>query len=248
MQEQEQLMNQALKQEWFRDRPELKTVFEEFIKIPPKIDLNKKLLDTQSELQNIHSEIQTQQLDNIPETVKKPQNPKPSISSTTNQHVPSSSSSDNLIKENVLPPRNKKNDPQKRKKQATSKSKEEHKKKKLEKEPEKPVVRDLCKFFLTGHCYKGDSCPFLHDKKLFPCKFFHLYNNCKKGELCEYSHQVPLSEEYRQLLINTEKKKENLKIRSPQLWFNHSQHCHSLRQLSLWTIPQVLVMILLVEE
>ena len=73
-------------------------------------------------------------------------------------------------------------------------------------EPREPPVKDFCKFFLHGNCYKGDSCPFSHDKKGFPCKFFHLYNSCKNGENCEFSHQTPLSDAYKQLLMNTEKK------------------------------------------
>ncbi|KAF0977484.1 hypothetical protein FDP41_003476 [Naegleria fowleri] len=250
MQTQQDVMNQALEQDWFRDRPELKAIFEEFIKIPPKIDLNKpsKILNDELKIQpNAENQTGEQLERNIPEISqtaiqnedhsliisnqrqheishnKKQNKPKirnkkkvkklqkQSISSDgmdniTNQSI---SVSDNTAKVDTLQPRSKKKDIQKRKKQS-SKSNEEQKtkKKKIEKEPEKPVVRDLCKFFLSGHCYKGDLCPFLHDKKLFPCKFYHLYNSCKKGELCEYSHQTPLSEEYRQLLINTEKKKE----------------------------------------
>jgi len=58
-------------------------------------------------------------------------------------------------------------------------------------------VKDLCKFYVQGACDKGDSCIFMH--KEFPCKFFHTGATCFDGENCKFSHE-PLTEETSQIL------------------------------------------------
>ena len=87
--------------------------------------------------------------------------------------------------------------------------KQREKPRKFQKSTPKEVIKkpvDMCRFFIGGYCYKGDACPFHHDKSTFPCKFFHLYSTCTKGDKCEYSHKLPLSDDYRELLLATEKK------------------------------------------
>lgn len=54
-----------------------------------------------------------------------------------------------------------------------------------------------CHYFLTGNCYKGNSCPFLHDPTKITltraqqgqqdCSFF-FEGRCKKGSLCPFKH------------------------------------------------------------
>lgn len=46
----------------------------------------------------------------------------------------------------------------------------------------------LCKFYLNNCCTKGISCPFSHNLKKFPCKFFHGLGYCDKGLSCPFSH------------------------------------------------------------
>jgi len=59
--------------------------------------------------------------------------------------------------------------------------------------------REVCKFYLQDSCGKGDSCTFLH--KEFPCKLFHTGQDCTLGENCKFSHE-PMSEELREIFIN----------------------------------------------
>ncbi|GIC92726.1 CCCH zinc finger protein [Aspergillus udagawae] len=50
---------------------------------------------------------------------------------------------------------------------------------------------ELCKRFTsTGACYKGPSCPFIHDpNKVAICKEFLQTGNCAAGQNCDLSHE-----------------------------------------------------------
>jgi len=48
---------------------------------------------------------------------------------------------------------------------------------------------EVCKYFKSSCCRKGDDCPFSHDLKKEPCRFFHLSGHCFQGENCKYSHE-----------------------------------------------------------
>ncbi|KAJ6134565.1 hypothetical protein N7523_000887 [Penicillium sp. IBT 18751x] len=50
---------------------------------------------------------------------------------------------------------------------------------------------ELCKrFTTTGTCYKGPSCPFIHDpNKVAICKDFLQTGQCSAGESCDLSHE-----------------------------------------------------------
>lgn len=47
-----------------------------------------------------------------------------------------------------------------------------------------------CKFLMSHSCLKGDDCPYSHDLRAFPCKFFHTRGLCYDGENCQFSHGV----------------------------------------------------------
>lgn len=49
----------------------------------------------------------------------------------------------------------------------------------------KNFKRDLCKFFLNGHCDRGAHCTFSHETKNFPCKIFHIHGICPEKERCK---------------------------------------------------------------
>lgn len=57
--------------------------------------------------------------------------------------------------------------------------------------------RDMCKFYLSGYCARGEHCSFMHQE--FPCKFFHTGAKCFADASCRFSHQ-PLTEETQRLL------------------------------------------------
>lgn len=42
--------------------------------------------------------------------------------------------------------------------------------------------KELCKFFLTGSCHKGQNCTFSHNLSDFPCKYLHATGHCEKGD------------------------------------------------------------------
>ena len=50
--------------------------------------------------------------------------------------------------------------------------------------------REICKFFLKGHCRSGFDCPYRHIKpeRAVVCKHW-LRGLCKKGEDCEFLHE-----------------------------------------------------------
>ncbi|ELQ76948.1 Polyadenylation factor I complex, subunit, Yth1 (CPSF subunit), partial [Trachipleistophora hominis] len=49
----------------------------------------------------------------------------------------------------------------------------------------------ICRFFLTHSCTKGDACSYSHDIKRLPCKAFHMKKNCSRKN-CMFSHE-PIS-------------------------------------------------------
>ncbi|KAI8902452.1 hypothetical protein BC833DRAFT_505738, partial [Globomyces pollinis-pini] len=60
-----------------------------------------------------------------------------------------------------------------------------------------PRSKQLCQFYRQGGCLKSTSCPFSHDKKSFPCVYFHFKQaagGCVKGEECDFSH-LPVTDE-----------------------------------------------------
>ena len=59
-----------------------------------------------------------------------------------------------------------------------------------------------CRFWLQGHCEKGDQCPFMHPTEpqqhvssLIPCKFFFDRGFCRNGDACPFSHGGPPCQE-----------------------------------------------------
>jgi hypothetical protein len=54
--------------------------------------------------------------------------------------------------------------------------------------PRKTSIQEVCKFFRSGKCLRGPSCPYSHDLKRVPCKFHHLWGGCAAGAGCKYSH------------------------------------------------------------
>ncbi len=54
----------------------------------------------------------------------------------------------------------------------------------------KEQSKEICKFFLKGHCMKGKECVFRHvrPEKAVVCKHW-LRGLCKKGEACEFLHE-----------------------------------------------------------
>uniref|UniRef100_A0A1A8G1C0 C3H1-type domain-containing protein n=2 Tax=Nothobranchius korthausae TaxID=1143690 RepID=A0A1A8G1C0_9TELE len=59
------------------------------------------------------------------------------------------------------------------------------------------LIKESCKFYIQGCCWKGESCPYMH--KSFPCKFFHRKGTCLHEENCKFSHD-PLNEVTEKLL------------------------------------------------
>lgn len=47
----------------------------------------------------------------------------------------------------------------------------------------------FCKFFQSGNCKRGDSCPYIHQKKKLPCKYINTLGVCLFGDTCTYSHE-----------------------------------------------------------
>ena len=54
--------------------------------------------------------------------------------------------------------------------------------------------RAVCKFFISGYCSSGSTCPFAHPaqgdtqrKPLIPCQYF-LRGSCREGSSCRFSH------------------------------------------------------------
>eukprot|EP00298_Acanthocystis_sp_HF-20_P009731 c18469_g1_i2.p1 GENE.c18469_g1_i2~~c18469_g1_i2.p1 ORF type:complete len:282 (+),score=102.40 c18469_g1_i2:243-1088(+) len=61
-------------------------------------------------------------------------------------------------------------------------------------------IPKICRFFKSGHCVKGDGCPYSHDLSFEPCRYHHLKGFCNEGENCRFSHE-PISEERRAQLM-----------------------------------------------
>ena len=50
--------------------------------------------------------------------------------------------------------------------------------------------KELCKFFLTGSCHRGNQCTFSHNLGDYPCKYLHATGSCEKGDICKFSHKL----------------------------------------------------------
>ncbi|XP_070406724.1 streptococcal hemagglutinin isoform X1 [Nothobranchius furzeri] len=86
------------------------------------------------------------------------------------------------------------------------------------------LIKESCKFYIQGFCWKGESCPYMHnilllvlsstvlmsfrcflivflyqESQSFPCKFFHRKRTCLHEENCKFSHD-PLNEVTEKLL------------------------------------------------
>ncbi|KAL1915727.1 uncharacterized protein VTP21DRAFT_6486 [Calcarisporiella thermophila] len=73
---------------------------------------------------------------------------------------------------------------------------------------------EICKFFRSYSCVKGESCPYSHDLKQEPCRFFHLKKYCEKGSSCRFSHDLLSDEERQKFIMDLSKRttdNENLK-------------------------------------
>jgi len=83
---------------------------------------------------------------------------------------------------------------------------------------------EICKFFRTGHCRRGDNCTFSHDLKSEACLYFRA-GNCTLGSACKYSHDPAVvqaaikAEEDEKLAIirAAEKEAEKLAAKTPAL-------------------------------
>lgn len=59
----------------------------------------------------------------------------------------------------------------------------------------------FCKFEMLGSCLKGPGkCPFSHDYKILPCRFYFGKGFCQNGSACRYSHE-PVSETKKEEII-----------------------------------------------
>jgi hypothetical protein len=50
------------------------------------------------------------------------------------------------------------------------------------------VIHEVCKFFKSNSCVKGDACPFVHDLSAEPCKDLFRRGRCAFGDKCKFSH------------------------------------------------------------
>jgi hypothetical protein len=47
---------------------------------------------------------------------------------------------------------------------------------------------EICKFFLTNNCHRGNDCNFSHNTRDFPCKYLHGSGKCEKATACIFKH------------------------------------------------------------
>lgn len=63
---------------------------------------------------------------------------------------------------------------------------------------------DICKFFLTGNCHRGNDCNFSHNVKEYPCKYLHGTGFCEKGNNCKFSHKILNPDEIQKFMAENE--------------------------------------------
>lgn len=73
---------------------------------------------------------------------------------------------------------------------------------------------EICKFFRTGSCSRGEKCLYSHDLKSEACKFLASRGVCGKGDECPYSHDPELIKKAIQLNIEKEKERKELESQS----------------------------------
>ncbi|TBU09181.1 hypothetical protein CWI39_0018p0050 [Hamiltosporidium magnivora] len=56
----------------------------------------------------------------------------------------------------------------------------------------------ICKFFISNSCTRGDECTFSHDTSKFPCRAYHLRNSCTR-KICLFSHKPISLEELKRM-------------------------------------------------
>lgn len=61
----------------------------------------------------------------------------------------------------------------------------------------RPVIPEMCKYYLRGSCSKGNQCKFAHGAnermsiyKTKPCDHYWLHGVCERGESCGFYHDV----------------------------------------------------------
>lgn len=60
---------------------------------------------------------------------------------------------------------------------------------------------EVCKFFRSGSCHKGELCTYSHDLKKDACVFYHMKRSgCNKGRDCPFSH-APMSFKQREKIM-----------------------------------------------
>lgn len=77
---------------------------------------------------------------------------------------------------------------------------------------ERKKISQVCKYYLTDSCHKGDKCLFMHSE--YPCKYFHIRKLCYNNSNCNFSHE-PLNEEGQRIIDDikrelSEKKAEKM--------------------------------------
>ncbi len=81
-------------------------------------------------------------------------------------------------------------------------------------------IQELCRFFKSGSCHKGDMCNFSHDTKLDACVFFHWKGGCQKGDTCPFSHGPMTPSQYMKLC----KELQDYRIKFAQQALDASAH------------------------
>lgn len=55
---------------------------------------------------------------------------------------------------------------------------------------EKLSSRIMCRYYVSGHCARGEACMYSHDSSTRICRFW-LHHRCIAGESCLYRHEIP---------------------------------------------------------
>ena len=66
------------------------------------------------------------------------------------------------------------------------------------------LTKELCKFFLTGNCHRGDSCNYSHQTKEYPCKYLHGTGVCEKAHGCIFKHSLLNEQEIQKFMSENE--------------------------------------------